>query len=109
MKNIKRLLTGIGVAALGFSLVSGLSMVHVKADSKETIAKGVYIGSVDVGGMTKQEAHDAVDAYVDRLMQTNFSLMGPIGYMNITAEEMGITTDVDTVVEEANAIAKNGD
>ena len=109
MKNIKRLLTGIGVAALGFSLVSGLSMVHVKADSKETIAKGVYIGSVDVGGMTKQEAHDAVDAYVDRLMQTNFSLMGPIGYMNITAEEMGITTDVDTVVEKANAIAKYGD
>lgn len=109
MKNIKRLLIGIGVAALGFSLVSGLSMVHVKADSKETIAKGVYIGSVDVGGMTKQEAHDAVDAYVDRLMQTNFSLMGPIGYMNITAEEMGITTDVDTVVEEANAIAKYGD
>lgn len=109
MKNIKRLLTGIGVAALGFSLVSGLSMVHVKADSKETIAKGVYIGSVDVGGMTKQEAHDAVDACVDRLMQTNFSLMGPIGYMNITAEEMGITTDVDTVVEEANAIAKYGD
>lgn len=109
MKNIKRLLTGIGVAALGFSLVSGLSMVNVKADSKETIAKGVYIGSVDVGGLTKQEAHDAVDAYVDRLMQTNFSLMGPIGYMNITAEEMGITTDVDTVVEEANAIAKYGD
>ena len=109
MKNIKRLLTGIGVAALGFSLVSGLSMVHVKADSKETIAKGVYIGSVDVGGMTKQEAHDAVDEYVDRMMQTNFSLMGPIGYMNITAEEMGITTDVDTVVEEANAIAKYGD
>ena len=109
MKNIKRILTGIGVAVLGFSLVSGLSMVHVKADSKETIAKGVYIGSVDVGGMTKQEAHDAVDAYVDRLMQTNFSLMGPIGYMNITAEEMGITTDVDTAVEEANAIAKYGD
>lgn len=109
MKNIKRLLTGIGVAAFGFSLVSGLSMVHVKADSKETIAKGVYIGSVDVGGMTKQEAHDAVDAYVDRLMQTNFSLMGPIGYMNMTAEEMGITTDVDTAVEEANAIAKYGD
>ena len=109
MKNIKRLLTGIGVAALGFSLVSGLSMVHVKADSKETIATGVYIGSVDVGGMTKQEAHDAVDAYMDSLMQTNFSLMGPIGYMNITAEEMGITTDVDTVVEEANAIAKYGD
>lgn len=109
MKNIKRLLTGIGVAAFGFSLVSGLSMVHVKADSKETIAKGVYIGSVDVGGMTKQEAHDAVDAYVDSLMQTNFSLMGPIGYMNMTAEEMGITTDVDTAVEEANAIAKYGD
>ena len=109
MKNIKRILTGIGVAVLGFALVSGLNMVHVKADSKETIAKGVYIGSVDVGGMTKQEAHDAVDAYVDRLMQTNFSLMGPIGYMNITAEEMGITTDVDTAVEEANAIAKYGD
>ena len=109
MKNIKRILTGIGVAVLGFALVSGLNMVHVKADSKETIAKGVYIGSVDVGGMTKQEAHDAVDAYVDRLMQTNFSLMGPIGYMNMTAEEMGITTDVDTAVEEANAIAKYGD
>ena len=38
MKNIKRLLTGIGVAALGFSLVSGFQMVNVKADSKETIA-----------------------------------------------------------------------
>ena len=28
MKNIKRILTGIGVAVLGFALVSGLNMVQ---------------------------------------------------------------------------------
>ena len=60
MKNIKRLLTGIGMTAVGLCLVAGMNHMSVKADSKETIAKGVYIGSVDVGGMTKQEAHDMI-------------------------------------------------
>ena len=109
MKNIKRLLTGIGMTAVGLCLVAGMNHMSVKADSKETIAKGVYIGSVDVGGMTKQEAHDAVDAYMDSLMATNFLLKSEVGQMNITAQEMKLTADVDAVVEEAYGIARYGD
>ena len=109
MNNIKRFLTGIGVTAVGLCLVTGINHMSVKADAKETIAKGVFIGSVDVGGMTKQEAHDAVEAYMDSLMATNFLLKSEVGQMNITAEEMKITTDVDTVVDEAYGIARYGD
>lgn len=109
MKKIKRILTGMSVVALGIGLVTGMNGTKVQADEKDTIAKGVYIGNVDVGGMTQQEAQNAVDTYVNSLMSTNFTLSGAVGMMNLTASEMGILAETDIAVEEAMEIGKSGD
>lgn len=80
----------------------------VKAEETDTIKTGVRIGSIDVGGMTKAEATDAVNEYVEGIMDTTFTLTGVEGEFTATAKDMGLTSDVAGAVEEAMGIAKNG-
>lgn len=76
--NKKALLLG----TMAFVLVAASGMVSAYASGSsgtkkakvQTITEGVCIGSVDVGGMTKEEAKKAVDAYVDSIKDTSFSL-----------------------------------
>ena len=37
---------------------------YAAGDSGDTINKGVFLGDIDAGGMTKQEAQDAIDDYI---------------------------------------------
>ena len=56
MKNLKRL--GVLLTAVGaICLLAGTQ--PVKATEKATIAEGVYIGNVNVGGMTQAQAQSA--------------------------------------------------
>ena len=67
MKNLKRL--GVLLTAVGaICLLAGTQ--PVKATEKATIAEGVYIGNVNVGGMTQAQAQSAVEEYVAGLMDT---------------------------------------
>lgn len=96
---------------MGFALTCAVFIAgttFVKADSEAKISDGVYIGSVNVGGMTSTEATDAVNAYVNSLMNTTFTLKGAEGSMEASAEQMGVTADIDTAVEEALAIGHTG-
>ena len=72
------------------------------------IADGIYIGKVNVSGMTEQEAQAAVDAYINSLKETTFTFVGPNGSMEATAEEMGIHADAADAIEEALTIAQGG-
>lgn len=85
-------------------------MDTVKADKthESRIADGIYIGKVNVSGMTKKEATDAVSAYVDGLRDTVFTLYGPNGSMEVTAGEMGLSTDASDAIDEALTIAQGG-
>jgi vancomycin resistance protein YoaR len=79
------------------------------ADAEESrIAEGVYIGSVNVGGMTEKEAKTAIDEYLDSLSDATFTFTGPNGSMQATAAEMGITADATDAVDEALTIAQGG-
>jgi vancomycin resistance protein YoaR len=79
------------------------------ADAEESrIAEGVYIGSVNVGGMTEKEAKTAIDEYLDSLSDVTFTFTGPNGSMQATAAEMGLTADAADAVDEALTIAQGG-
>ena len=92
--NKKALLLG----TMAFVLVAASGMVSAYASGSsgtkkakvQTITEGVCIGSVDVGGMTKEEAKKAVDAYVDSIKDTSFSLKGANGSFDATAQEMSV-------------------
>ena len=78
------------------------------AASDAVIKDGVYIGSIAVGGMTAAEATEAVEAYVESLLDTSFTLVGADGSITLTGEEMGITADTEACVSEALGAASSG-
>ena len=81
-----------------------------KADVTEDtiIVEGVYIGGIDVSGMTAKQATDAVNAYVNGIKTENITLKGPNGEITVTYEDFGFTADVDKAVAKAVRIAQFG-
>lgn len=98
-------------AVMALAFVPGVykaDAVAAAQTEENRIADGVYIGKVDVSGMTEKEAQAAVDAYMDSLKETTFAFVGPNDSMEATAEEMGVHADAADVVAEALAIAQEG-
>ena len=110
--NKKALLLG----TMAFVLVAASGMVSAYASGSsgtkkakvQTITEGVCIGSVDVGGMTKEEAKKAVDAYVDSIKDTSFSLKGANSSFDATAQEMSVSADTDAAADEALSVCHEG-
>ena len=110
--NKKALLLG----TMAFVLVAASGMVSAYASGSsgtkkakvQTITEGVCIGSVDVGGMTKEEAKKAVDDYVDSIKDTSFSLKGANGSFDATAQEMSVSADTDAAADEALSVCHEG-
>lgn len=105
MKNLKRL----GVLLTAAGAICLMTNIHpVKAAEGVTIADGVYIGNVNVSGMTEKQAQSAVEEYVAGLMDTTFTLKGESGSVSMTAQDMGVSADVNTAVTEAVALGRAG-
>ena len=105
MKNLKRL--GVLLTAVGaICLLAGTQ--PAKAAEDAAIAEGVYIGNVNVSGMTQKQAQSAVEEYVAGLMDTTFTLKGESGSVSMTAQDMGVIADVNTAVTEAVAVGRAG-
>ena len=74
----------------------------------DQIAEGVTIGGVDVGGMTADEATEAVDAeLVEPLRQKVTVKFDGVKYQ-LSAEKLGITSDVDGMVDRALEESRSG-
>lgn len=118
MKKIKNWMPVIALAVVAV-LAFGNSE-KIKADDKDAgsavvsqdaqmIADGVKIGSVDVSGMTGSDAKNAVTEYINSLKTATFTLTGAEDKtVEATAEDMGVTADVDSAVEKAQAVGKSG-
>ena len=97
-------------AALALSAVMFMPQgsVYAETESEPRISLGVYIGAVDVGGMNETEAISAVEDYVNGLMDDEFQLKGANGDVSISGDDMGLTADVESAVQEALGICKKG-
>lgn len=110
MKKIRILLSILCIALAATVFLGGESAAKAADKENDVIADGVYIGTVDVGGMTSEEAKSAVDNYVKSLGETTFTFVGADDdhTLEATAEDMGITADVDMAVEKACAVTRSG-
>lgn len=106
MKKCRKIL--VALCLVVFAALTTVGVYRVKAETSDTILDGVYVGGVNVGGMTKEEAKEAIDAYVDDIMQTTFTLTGESGSIEVTAEDMGVTSDTDAAIEEALGVGRTG-
>jgi vancomycin resistance protein YoaR len=90
------------------AVLAATDEVKAANTDENRIADGVFIGNVDVGGMTEKEAKSAVEEYVSSLGELTFTLEGPNGSLDVTAAEMGLTADASDAIDEALTIAQGG-
>ena len=108
MKMSKKISLLTAAFALCAAIFMSIGSVYAETGSEPRIALGVYIGAVDVGGMNETEAINAVNDYVNGLMDDEFQLKGAGGAVSITGEAMGLTANVEKAVQDALGVAKKG-
>lgn len=106
----KRFKKGMLLAVFALTVcVSAGSSVTAKAKTDDgRIADGVYIGNVCVGGMTADEAAQAIDAYAKSVDEAVLTLTANGKSVEVTASELGITFENGDAVSEALAVGRSG-
>lgn len=108
MKKFRGLAVALIVAAASVFLFTNDNLFKADVTEDAVIEEGVFIGGIDVSGMTSQEATDAVNMYVENLKNMKITLVGPKANMEMTLGEMGLTAETGVAVQEAVAVGKYG-
>ncbi len=78
------------------------------AQEEDTIAQGIFAGDVELSGLTRQEAHAAVEAHVGQLGKKTLTVKTDTHEDQITLERLGLSWDNDEIIEDAFQYGKNG-
>lgn len=81
----------------------------VMAKESETIHEGVYANSVDLSGLSREEALGAVNFYVEDLKATNITLLAADDkQVSVTAGDLGLYWKNEDLVDEALLLGSTG-
>lgn len=109
MRYIKKGLCLLALAVFFGAAAMTAGLVYAKQGGEsDRIEEGVYIGDINVGGMTAEEAKAAIDEYVAALQDAMFTLEAVSGSIEVSAEDMGVFCTDDSVVAEAMEVCKGG-
>lgn len=94
------------IVGCGFGLASRTVSA---AEEDGTIYSGIYADGIDLSGMTKEEATQAVSAYVESLKEKQIT-MYTVNHTEIiaTAEELGMIWNNPDLVDDAYAFGRSG-
>jgi len=95
------------VALIAFFLLVVAGSVLYLARGDDEIDRGVSIGSVDVGGMTKAEARQAVQNDASATFEKISFGTGKEGF-SVSGEALGITVNAASAVDEAYSVGRRG-
>lgn len=83
--------------------------VSAKAKGEDTIKAGIYAETIELSGMTAEQAQTAIQEYVDSLGTTQITLIAAEGNeITVTAEELGIRWANPELVTDAAEIGQHG-
>lgn len=91
--------------------VKAASEEDVRAETQKRpnrIYDGIYLDTVDVGGMTKEQAMEAYGKYVTGIDDLTVTLTSPVGKYVIPLGEIKVDVDVEEAVEKAFAYGRKG-
>ena len=98
----------IGLSVFAVSLILGTGLT-VQAQEEEIIKDGIFISSVEVSGMTKEEAIQAVEAYVSELESVMITLEAAEGNtVQVSAGKLGVTWSNPEILDDAMEIGMHG-
>jgi vancomycin resistance protein YoaR len=92
----------------GVALIAGLLLAVLVVwylDGRDEIVRGVSIGEVEVGGMTRAEAREAVES---RASATFEEIRFGDGASRLPGERLGVQIDAASATEEAFALGREG-
>ncbi len=92
----------------GVALIAGLLLAVLVVwylDGREEILRGVSIGEVEVGGMTRAEAREAVES---RASATFEEIRFGDGASTLPGERLGVQIDAASATEQAFALGREG-
>lgn len=105
---MKRLKTVLLTAVTAVCLLFGAGG-EAYAAPNDTIREGVTADGIDLSGMTKDQAAEAVQGYVNGLGQTEILLQAQDGQsVSVTAGELGISWKNTELAAEAVSVGKKG-
>lgn len=102
----KKLLAGLVLSLTAGILFAGTAS-YAKTESDE-IAMGVYAGEVNLSGMTKEEAKEAVEAYFLEKADEKITLIVNKETMEVSRGDLGVAWSNPEVINEACGIGKSG-
>ena len=103
----KKLLAAV-IATLAVAVIPVFSASADPADAGDRIAKNIYIGGVDVGGMTEGEAVSAVSNYVDELGEKTIHMTFADNEVTAKISDFDLEWNNKNAVGEVVNIGKTG-
>lgn len=90
--------------------IAAASAYHATAaeSDKQTIYAGVYLDGVYVGGLTKEEAMEEYDKYIDGVEDLKLTFTTKTGSYATTLEEIGVSVSVENAVDTAFNYGRQG-
>ena len=96
-----------GIALLVGLLLIGVALIDYLAGGDDEIGRGVRIGSVDVGGMSREEARQAVESDASATFQKISFGTGEEAF-TVGGDDLGVSVNADSAVDKAYAIGRRG-
>jgi len=99
----------ISLLSLVFVTIVGAVLVYWwDSTYKSTIAEGVTIGGVDVGGLEEAAARSQVRTNLVAPLEKTLKVTYGKEDFELTAKELNVRTDIDGMVDEALAVSQEG-
>lgn len=96
-------------ACVVYGTVCGVLYHYMERMPKDRILDHIYIGELDVSGMTAQEARHALELHLDEIKTKSVTMRVDGKSAQATLEELGVGyQDIDLLVQKANAYGKIG-
>ncbi|MBR3811923.1 MAG: VanW family protein [Agathobacter sp.] len=106
MKKIKLLVAAFVLMAASVFFLTNEANAEVSKDA--VIKEGVYIGGIDVSGMTAEQATAAVDTYVAKLQEYWIVLQGAKNTLRYQWKDLGLSAKTSVAVQEAVSVGNSG-
>lgn len=94
------------VLCAGVALVVGLFSLANQPSGSGEIQRGVEAGGVSLGGMTPEQAREALEVRTSGTLE-EIRFTGPEEF-TLPSEELGVAFDVDATVDRAYAVGREG-